>query len=60
MNKTIEHQKQEANASVGYGPNNPEPMSLRESEIPKDKDKNSLHAAEEYINSTPSANKTEP
>jgi hypothetical protein len=54
MNKSTKQQEQETNASVGYGPNNPEPLSFKKSEIPKDKD--ALHADAEYINSTPSVN----
>ncbi|QDR80310.1 hypothetical protein [Sporomusa termitida] len=48
MKKSVEEQKLDANMSVGYGPNNPEPLSFKESEVPKDKD--ALHSAGEYIN----------
>ena len=44
MNKSA----REANAEIGYGPNNPEPIAFKESLLPKDKD--ALHAAREYIN----------
>ncbi|WP_371370861.1 hypothetical protein [Sporomusa aerivorans] len=57
MSKSTEQQEQSTNASVGYGPNNPEPLSFKESKIPKDKD--ALHSAGDYIygtNSTPSVN----
>ena len=53
MDKTAE----KANASVGYGPNNPEPLSLKESELPVEKD--ALHSATEYIegkNTVPDVN----
>jgi hypothetical protein len=43
-----------ANAEVGYGPNNPEPIALKESEFPKEKD-DALHVALEYINGRNSA-----
>ncbi|WP_425059911.1 hypothetical protein SCACP_05410 [Sporomusa carbonis] len=59
MENSIEKQEQQANASIGYGPNNPEPLSLRDSKLPKDKD--ALHSAAEYIegnNTTPSVNPT--
>lgn len=36
MKKTVEEQKLDANISAGYGPNNPEPLSLRESETVKE------------------------
>lgn len=48
-----------ANAEVGYGPNNPEPIAFKESKLPKEKD--ALHSAAEYINgqnSTPTTNQT--
>lgn len=44
MNKSA----RKANAEVGYGPNNPEPIAFKESLLPKEKD--ALHAAGEYIN----------
>ncbi|HWR05753.1 hypothetical protein [Sporomusa sp.] len=53
MEKSVEQQKVESNASVGYGPNNPEPLAFKESEIPKEKAAN--HAAAEY-NTTPDVN----
>ncbi|HWR43254.1 hypothetical protein [Sporomusa sp.] len=59
MKKSAEKLEQQINASVGYGPNNPEPLSFKESEIPKDKD--ALHSASEYIdgnNTTPTVNPT--
>lgn len=48
MKESTKQQEQSTNASVGYGPNNPEPLSFKESEIPKDKD--ALHSAVEYLN----------
>lgn len=53
MDKSAE----KANASVGYGPNNPEPHSFKESNLPVEKD--ALHSAAEYIegkNTTPDVN----
>ena len=54
----MEKSAEKANASVGYGPNNPEPPSLRESNPPAEKD--ALHSAAEYIQgekTTPSQRK---
>ncbi len=48
MKESTKQKEQSTNASAGYGPNNPEPLSFKESEIPKDKD--ALHSAGEYIN----------
>jgi hypothetical protein len=57
LEKSTEKLEQQANASVGYGPNNPEPVSFKESEIPKDKD--ALHSAAEYIEGKKSNKKTQ-
>lgn len=57
LEKNLEKTEQETNAAAGYGPNNPEPMSFKENNIPVDKDE--LHAAGEYIresNTTPAVN----
>lgn len=45
-----------ANASVGYGPNNPEPPALREETLPLEKD--ALHASGEYIEGKTSPSRT--
>ncbi|HWR43257.1 hypothetical protein [Sporomusa sp.] len=52
MKKSAEKQKLESNASIGYGPNNPEPLAFKESENPKDQD---AHSAAKY-NTTPAVN----
>ena len=56
----MENSAEETNASVGYGPNNPEPLSLKESNLPVEKD--ALHSATEYIegkNTVPDVNPSE-
>lgn len=45
-----------ANASVGYGPNNPEPIALREETLPLEKD--ALHASGEYVGEKTSRSRT--
>lgn len=53
----MEKAAKKTNASVGYGPNNPEPISFKESDLPVDKD--ALHSGAEYIagkNTTPAIN----
>jgi len=47
LEKATEKLEQQANASVGYGSNNPEPYAFKESDIPKNQD--ALHSAAEYI-----------
>ncbi len=42
----MEKSNEKTNASVGYGPNNPEPPSLRESDPPVEKA--ALRSAAEY------------
>lgn len=46
MDKSAEKLEQQANASVGYGPNNPEPLSFKE---PGNQADDALHSAIEYI-----------
>ena len=43
---------QQKSVPTGYGPNNPEPIELKDSSKPRKNElhKNALHAAEEYIN----------
>jgi hypothetical protein len=46
-------QAQAANEEVEYSSSNPEPIQLKESEVPRNKNmSNALHATEEYINHT--------
>ncbi|MDU2066427.1 MAG: hypothetical protein E6713_16545 [Sporomusaceae bacterium] len=47
-NETVEQQAAKANAAVGYGPNNPEPIQFKEDQ--KKPPKDSLEAVSEYIN----------
>ena len=54
-NPKISAEAQKANAEVGYGENNPEPMMFHLEHAAKNTTKsgqtpNALHAAEEYIN----------
>lgn len=53
MRDSVEEQKLNANVPTGYGPNNPEPLSLRDSEI--EKEKNTHQPAAQY-NTTPDVN----
>ncbi|QDR83013.1 hypothetical protein [Sporomusa termitida] len=55
MKKSVEEQKLDAKMPAGYGPNNPEPLSLRESELPKEKN---THQPTSQYNTTPDVNPT--
>lgn len=50
MEDSIEDKAKKANAEVGYGPSNPEPIQFKESSEKKDSDHDALEAVSEYIN----------
>jgi hypothetical protein len=50
MKDSSEAKAQKANAEVGYGPNNPEPIQIKVSSEKKDSNHDALEAVSEYIN----------
>jgi len=43
-----------------YGPNNPEPLSMKDSAMVRDPSRDSLHTALEYIDRTQAEDKRQP
>ena len=52
MKDSIEAKAEKANAEIGYGPNNPEPIQIKEASEKKDSAHDALEAISEYINSS--------
>ncbi len=52
MKDSIKSKAEKANAEIGYGPNNPEPIQVKEAAEKIILDDDTLHAASEYINNT--------
>jgi hypothetical protein len=50
MKDSIESKAEKVNVKVGYGPNNPEPIQIKESSEKKDSNHDALEAISEYIN----------
>lgn len=50
MEDSVKDPVEKANAEIGYGPNNPEPIQVKESNEKINLEDDALHSASEYIN----------